>query len=83
VRFLRRTAEFTAATVPPALTRDHATKAGVWGVLRVTRGRVAYRLADPDQTIEVIAGGSIVIEPEARHAVALSEDAAFFVEFHG
>jgi quercetin dioxygenase-like cupin family protein len=52
-------------------------------VLRVTRGRVAYRLADPDQTIEVIAGGSIVIEPEARHAVALSEDAAFFVEFHG
>ena len=47
---------FDAATLPAALRREHCTKAGVWGLVRVLEGRLrltygdgtAERILDPD-----------------------------------
>src|SRR5262245_18976171 len=80
----RRTPLFTKETVPEALLRAHSIKAGVSGLLRVTRGRVRYCL-DTEQADRLVLAedGTIVIEPDAPHLVELFDDhSAFFVEFH-
>lgn len=82
VRRYRRTAEFTEATVPEALTRDHATKAGVWGLIHVLEGRLAYHIEATNETIELTpAGLAGVIEPQARHRVTPLGAVRFYVEF--
>lgn len=81
VRPYRQTPRFTAGTIPAALLRDHATKAGVWGLLHVHCGTVAYRIADSGATQDVSIGQTAVIVPEQRHSVSLSPDAIFHVEF--
>ena len=80
----KRTPEFTPESVPDALLAAHSIKAGVWGLLRVLRGRVRYCLdGDPPASLIVGQGGTAVIEPEVRHHVQLlDEDSAFLVEFH-
>lgn len=80
----RRTPLFTRETVPEALLSQHHVKAGVWGLLRVERGRVRYCLdGEPPAAILIAQGGTVVIEPEMPHHVELLDrDSAFFVEFH-
>ena len=75
---------FTSATIPGALMTSHATKAGVWGVLRVRRGRLLYCLDGDVQEKHVVGeGGSVVIDPGIPHHVeALDADTAFLIEFH-
>ncbi|MGD9804056.1 MAG: DUF1971 domain-containing protein [Hyphomicrobiaceae bacterium] len=80
----KETPEFTQATVPAALLAAHSVKAGVWGLLRVQRGRVRYCLdgETPEETL-IESGGTAVIEPEVPHHVELLDaDSAFLVEFH-
>ena len=38
----QRTKTFTAETVPGALTSNHTTKAGVWGLIHVESGQLEY-----------------------------------------
>jgi tellurite resistance-related uncharacterized protein len=80
----RCTAEFTQASVPAALLETHTTKAGVWGLLRVIRGRVRYCLdGDAAEQALIGPGGRVVIEPQAPHHVELLDaESAFVVEFH-
>jgi tellurite resistance-related uncharacterized protein len=80
----RKSPLFTRDNVPAALLSSHNVKAGVWGVLRVTRGRVRYHLDGDVPASEVIAAGEMaVIEPEAAHHVEmLDADSAFLIEFH-
>ena len=77
----RRTPVFTAATVPAGLLRDHQTAAGVWGLLHVLEGSVFLRWAGEDVEAEIRPGEPWVIPPQTLHAVRLSEEAAFQVEF--
>ena len=42
----RSTPEFDETTLPAALRREHRTKAGVWGVIRVLEGEVRLVLDD-------------------------------------
>jgi tellurite resistance-related uncharacterized protein len=62
----------------------HATKSGVWGLLRVRRGRLLYCLgSDPAEKLVVERGETAVIEPAAPHHVeVLDADTAFLIEFH-
>lgn len=77
----RRTPVFDRETVPQALLNDHATKAGVWGMLHVLRGELVYRIAGTSE-VHVLGGPDrAVIEPEVLHSVELRDDAAFFIEF--
>ncbi len=82
--FVRRTPLFTRETVPDALLSAHSVRRGMWGLLRVERGRVRYCLdAAPTDTVVVAEGGAAAIEPEVLHHVELLDaDSAFFVEFH-
>lgn len=38
---------FDENTLPAGLRREHRTKAGVWGVIRVLEGNLRYRVLDP------------------------------------
>ena len=82
----KRTPEFTEATVPAGLLRDHDTKDGVWGLIHVLEGRLAYRVTDPRrppvETVLTPTSEPGVVEPTIRHAVEPLGPVRFFVEFH-
>jgi hemoglobin len=80
----KETPKFTSKSVPGALLAAHSVKAGVWGLLRVLRGRVRYCLdGEVSETLLVEQGATAVIEPEvAHHVELLDEDSTFLVEFH-
>lgn len=79
----KRTPDFTAASIPRALTANHSTKPGVWGLLHVIEGRVRY-IVEPPLPHDVLVGPEQpgVIVPEILHRVVPEPDARFFVEFH-
>ncbi len=69
----RRTDEFSEASVPAALLRSHNTKAGVWGLIHVLDGELAYRITDPrrapSEQILTPQGPAGVVEPTILHEV--------------
>ncbi len=79
----KRTADFTARTIPAALTANHSTKPGVWGLLHVVEGEVRY-IVEPPLAREVVVTPEqpAVIVPEVLHRVVPGDTARFFVEFH-
>jgi tellurite resistance-related uncharacterized protein len=82
--FARQTPSFTRASVPGSLLSSHSTKAGVWGLIRVLRGRLRYCVdAFPIRTTVVGEKGTAVVEPEVLHHVELLDsDTMFVIEFH-
>jgi len=86
VKPYRRTPEFTEATVPSGLLRAHDTKPGVWGLIHVLEGRLAYRVTDPrrpaSEALLTPEGEPGVVEPTIRHAVEPIGAVRFYVEFH-
>jgi tellurite resistance-related uncharacterized protein len=79
----KRTADFDAQSMPEALRRDHATKAGVWGVIHVLEGRLRYLVEAPLARDEMLEPGRDgVIVPEVAHRVVPEGEVRFFVEFH-
>jgi hemoglobin len=80
----KQTPEFTRQNVPEALLAAHSVKLGVWGLLRVLRGRVRYCFdGDMPEALLVEQGGTAVIEPQVAHHVELpDEDSVFLVQFH-
>lgn len=79
----KRTPVFTEETVPDGLRREHATKAGVWGLIHVESGRLRYEIAGSGDAVELTPGDlSGVIEPEMLHCVTPVGAVRFFVEFH-
>lgn len=38
---------FDENTLPAGLRKEHRTKPGVWGIIRVIEGRLRYRVLDP------------------------------------
>lgn len=65
----RSTPEFDAQTLPAGLRRDHSTKPGVWGVIRVLEGVVRYTVDGEDavQTLTPRCPG--LVRPEQLHHV--------------
>jgi tellurite resistance-related uncharacterized protein len=78
----RRTPEFDEASVPAALRRAHRTKAGVWGRIAVTAGRLRYRILEPSlEEHELDPEHPGIVEPEVAHEVAPLGTVRFHVEF--
>jgi tellurite resistance-related uncharacterized protein len=79
----RRTATFTAGTVPRALLARHDTKPGVWALLHVTRGAVEFFESEgSNERLQLVtAGEHAIIRPEVQHRVNPLGDAEFYVEF--
>jgi tellurite resistance-related uncharacterized protein len=85
VRPYKRTPDFTEATLPEGLKRAHDTKDGVWGLIHVLEGRLAYRVTDPrrptSETVLTPQGEPGVVEPTIRHEVEPLGPVRFYVEF--
>lgn len=67
----KSTPVFDEATLPAGLRREHRTKAGVWGIIRVLQGRVRYQvldpvyetILDPDKPGLILPGQPHLVEP--------------------
>ncbi len=64
----RSTPVFDETTLPAALRREHRTKAGVWGVIRVVEGRLMLTLADGNEKVLTPERPGLVL-PEQAHRV--------------
>lgn len=82
----RRTDVFTEGTVPQGLRKAHTTKEGVWGVIHVLEGRLAYRIVDarrnPHERVLTAETPPGIVEPTILHEVEPLGAVRFFVEFH-
>ena len=77
----RKTATFTEASLPDGLRTEHRTKAGVWGVIHVTAGRLRYEIPGHGLATVIGAGEQATIEPEVPHKVEPQGTVAFHIEF--
>lgn len=79
----RTTDEFSAERVPAGFLRAHRLAPGVWGMLRVTGGSLAFVWEDhPDDPVALVEGDAVVIPPEVPHRVEPRAGVRFVVEFH-
>lgn len=77
----RTTAVFDQDTLPAALRREHRTKAGAWGIIRILEGEL--RLHFPDGREELLhTERPGVIRPEEIHWVELTGPMRMQVEFY-
>jgi tellurite resistance-related uncharacterized protein len=83
---------FTASTIPKGLLKQHSTKKGTWGVIRVSQGQLEYQIhgdasdKGPFEAIHTFvldASQLGIIEPTVLHQVRpLTDNVEFTVEFH-
>ena len=78
----KRTPDFDQRSIPAGLRKDHATKAGVWGLIHVTSGRLRYCIDSQGRELVLAPGTNGVIPPELVHHVEPDGEVSFFVEFH-
>ncbi|MEN3976830.1 DUF1971 domain-containing protein [Emcibacter sp. SYSU 3D8] len=77
----RSTAIFDQDTLPQALRREHSTKAGTWGVIRVLSGKARLHLAaGGERTLSQNEPG--IVEPEQVHWVEPLGPMRLQVDFH-
>lgn len=81
----RSTETFSELSVPAGLLRAHSTKAGIWGLIRVTEGELIYRIEDEKR---IAAERRLhadsppgVVEPTILHSVEPVGRVRFHVEF--
>lgn len=65
----RSTSIFDEASLPGALRARHATKAGVWGVVRVLEGRLKLTYLDPEWATDLDTDHPGLLSPEQDHFV--------------
>lgn len=82
VIYYSQSPDFNASTVPSSLTRDHTTKAGVWGVITVTAGTVEYVIPSQDERHILSPEKPGIVEPLVPHHVTPDKNAKFCVKFH-
>jgi tellurite resistance-related uncharacterized protein len=81
VKPYRTTAIFDETTLPAALRREHRTKAGAWGIIRMLEGEL--RLHFPDGRVELLTPQRAgLILPEETHWVEPSGLMRMQVEFY-
>lgn len=81
----KRTPIFTEATIPAGLLGEHATKEGVWGLIRVEAGELRYLVTDAhrEETRELLTPLTEpgIVEPTIIHRVEPVGPVRFYVEF--
>jgi len=56
-------------TLPAGLRREHRTKIGVWGIIRVLKGRLRYRVLDPTSEMILDQDHPGFVLPDQPHFV--------------
>ena len=78
--FYQKTPEFTEDTIPAGLLKDHKTKTGTWGIIRVSEGSLQYRAGEHLQEVTDATPGIVV--PNMLHSVSPGKRVRFCVEFY-
>jgi tellurite resistance-related uncharacterized protein len=78
----KSTSVFDENTLPAGLRREHRTKTGVWGVIRVLDGRVRYQVLDPASEVILEPGCSGLILPDEPHLVEPLGPMRMQIEFY-
>lgn len=73
---------FDEHTLPAGLRREHRTKPGVWGVIRVFEGRLRYRVLDPVSETILDSRHPGLVLPEQPHLVEALGPVRMQVEFY-
>lgn len=77
----RVTPVFDEVSLPGALRREHRTKAGVWGIIRVLEGQLRLEFRDrPTELLTPDKPG--MLEPEQEHWVTPLGAMRMQVEFY-
>lgn len=78
----KSTPVFDENTLPTGLRNKHRTKAGVWGVIRILRGQVRYRVLDPVSEMNLDAEHPGLVLPDQPHLVEPLGPMQMKVEFY-
>lgn len=78
----KSTPVFDENTLPAGLRREHRTKAGVWGIIRVFDGCVRYRVLDPVSETILDPDHPGLVLPDQPHFVEPLGPIRMQVEFY-
>ena len=78
----RSTPLFDERTLPAALRARHATKAGVWGVIRVIEGQLMLRYLEPPRDLLLDPEHPGLVAPEQPHFVTPLGPLTMRVDFY-
>ena len=78
----KSTPVFDENTLPAGLRREHRTKVGVWGIIRVVEGRVRYRILDPVSETIIDPDHPGLVFPDQPHCVEPLGALGMQVEFY-
>lgn len=78
----RSTPIFDESTLPAGLRREHRTKPGVWGVVRVFEGAVRLSFTDPPRTLDLSPAVPGLLLPDQPHFVEPVGEVRMQVDFY-
>lgn len=78
----RSTPVFDETSLPAALRREHRTKPGVWGVVRVSAGKVRLTYVEPPSETMLSPGVPGLLLPDQPHFVEPIGAMTMQVEFY-
>ena len=78
----KSTPVFDENTLPAGLRREHRTKTGVWGVIRVLQGRLRYRVLEPVSETILDSDHPGLVVPDQPHMVEPLGAMQMRVEFY-
>lgn len=73
---------FDEITLPAGLRKEHRTKVGVWGVIRILEGRVRYEVIDPPAERMLGPSNPGLVLPDQPHLVEPLGRIRMKVEFY-
>lgn len=69
-------------SLPAGLRREHRTKAGVWGIVRVLEGQLNLSFVDPPEERLVTPDACALLLPDQAHFVTVGVPMRMQVEFY-
>lgn len=78
----KSTPVFDEATLPAALRREHRTRPGVWGVIRVLEGQLRYHVLEPASEAVLDPSCPGLVLPDQPHFVEPLGPMRMQVEFY-
>lgn len=77
------TQDFSERSIPAPLLRSHATKAGVWGLIRISEGCISLRYDDGTATTCILDPENPgLVRPEQQHHLEPTGPVRLQVEFY-
>lgn len=73
---------FDEHTLPQALQRDHRTKQGVWGVIRVLSGQLKFVVSESGEVRMLDPNISALVLPDQPHYVEVVGPVRMQVDFY-